>query len=171
MFKTLPGGFAPPPTRPPYQGFALDPLGALSGPQTPRPIILHPPFLIPGYGPGVVDTLLSSLILLAPPPSPVFPTTVISGETTWQVFLSKICLFWTCGHLQQNQYSVHTLAYLINIGYINLPSNYLHYFLTDNVLYCILFFQNEKLSSLPFFKKKKFKKIFQNEYIPEAFLL
>ena len=41
MFKTLelPGGFA------------LDPLGALSGPQTPRPIILHPPFLIPGYGP------------------------------------------------------------------------------------------------------------------------
>ena len=42
MFKTLelPGGFAP---WPPYQGFALDPLGALSGPQTPRPIILHPP--------------------------------------------------------------------------------------------------------------------------------
>ena len=36
---------------PPYQGFALDPLGALSGPQTLRPIILHPPFLIPGYGP------------------------------------------------------------------------------------------------------------------------
>ena len=36
----------------PYQGFALDPLGALSGPKTPRPIILHPPFLIPGYGPG-----------------------------------------------------------------------------------------------------------------------
>ena len=27
----------------PYQGFALDPLGALSGPQTPHPIILHPP--------------------------------------------------------------------------------------------------------------------------------
>ena len=48
MFKTLelPGGIAP------YQGFALDPLGALSGPQTPRPIILHPLFLIPGYGPG-----------------------------------------------------------------------------------------------------------------------
>ena len=40
------------PPWPPYQGFALDPLGALSGPQTPRPIILHPPFLIPGYGPG-----------------------------------------------------------------------------------------------------------------------
>ena len=44
------GGFAP---LAPYQGFALVPLGALSGPQTPRPIILHPPFLIPGYGPGV----------------------------------------------------------------------------------------------------------------------
>ena len=42
MFKTLelPGGFAP---LAPYQGFALDPLGALSGSQTPRPIILHPP--------------------------------------------------------------------------------------------------------------------------------
>ena len=38
------------PPWPPYQGFALDPLGALSGPLTPRPIILHPPFLIPGYG-------------------------------------------------------------------------------------------------------------------------
>ena len=25
--------------------------GATSGPQTLRPIILHPPFLIPGYGP------------------------------------------------------------------------------------------------------------------------
>ena len=51
MFKTLefPGVFAP---LAPYQGFALDPLGALSGPQTPRPIILHPPFLLPGYGPG-----------------------------------------------------------------------------------------------------------------------
>ena len=51
MFKALqlPGGFAP---LAPYHGFALDPLGALSGPQTPRPIILHPPFLIPGYGPG-----------------------------------------------------------------------------------------------------------------------
>ena len=42
MFKTLelPRGFAP---LAPYQGFALDPLGALSGPP--------PPFLIPGYGP------------------------------------------------------------------------------------------------------------------------
>ena len=52
MFKTLelPGGYVP---WPPYQGFALDPLGALSGPQTPRLIILHPPFLIPGYGPGI----------------------------------------------------------------------------------------------------------------------
>ena len=50
MFKTLelPGGFA---SLTLYQGFALDPLGALSVPQTPRPIILHPPFLIPGYGP------------------------------------------------------------------------------------------------------------------------
>ena len=50
MFKTLelPGGFAP---LAPYQGFDLDLLGALSGPQTPRPVILHPPFLIPGYGP------------------------------------------------------------------------------------------------------------------------
>ena len=52
MFKTLelPGGFAP---LAPYQGFALDQLGALSGPQTPRSIILHPPFLIPGYGPVI----------------------------------------------------------------------------------------------------------------------
>ena len=52
MFKILEltGGGALPPWLP-YQGFALDPLGALSGPQTPRPIILHPPFLIPGYGP------------------------------------------------------------------------------------------------------------------------
>ena len=33
-------------------GFALDPLGTLSGPQTPRPIILYRPFLIPGYGPA-----------------------------------------------------------------------------------------------------------------------
>ena len=43
MFKTLelPGVFA------------LDPLGALSGPKTPRLIILHPPpFLIPGFGPA-----------------------------------------------------------------------------------------------------------------------
>ena len=39
---------------PPYQGFALDPLGALSGHQYPHPIILHPPFLIPGYGPDSV---------------------------------------------------------------------------------------------------------------------
>ena len=31
----------------------VHPLWALSGPQTPRPIILHPPFLIPGYGPAV----------------------------------------------------------------------------------------------------------------------
>ena len=55
MFKTLelPGGFAP---LAPYQGFALDPLGALSGPQTPRLIILHPPFLIPGYGPEHRDS-------------------------------------------------------------------------------------------------------------------
>ena len=30
------------------------PLWALSGPQTPRPIILDPPFLIPGYGPALV---------------------------------------------------------------------------------------------------------------------
>ena len=54
MFKTLelPGGFAP---LAPYQGFALDPLGALSAPQTPRPIILHPPFQIPGYGPVCDD--------------------------------------------------------------------------------------------------------------------
>ena len=38
MFKTLelPGALPP---WPPFQGFALDPLGALSGPQTPRPII------------------------------------------------------------------------------------------------------------------------------------
>ena len=53
MIKTLelPGDFAP---WPPYQGLALDPMGALSGPQTPRPIILHPPpFLIPGYGPDL----------------------------------------------------------------------------------------------------------------------
>ena len=55
MFKTLelPGGGGALPPWPPYQGFALDPLGALSGPQTPRPIILHPPILIPGYGPGM----------------------------------------------------------------------------------------------------------------------
>ena len=53
MFKILQlsGVFAP---LTPYQGFALDPLGALSGPQTHRPIILHPPFLIPGYGPDTV---------------------------------------------------------------------------------------------------------------------
>ena len=38
------GGFAP--LAPPYQGFAMDPLGALNGPQTHRPIILNPPFLI-----------------------------------------------------------------------------------------------------------------------------
>ena len=58
MFKTLelPGGFAP---LAPYQGFDLDPLGALSGPQTPRPIILHPPFLIPGYGPGPLAQILA----------------------------------------------------------------------------------------------------------------
>ena len=30
------------------------PLWAVSGPQTPRPIILDPPFLIPGYGPALV---------------------------------------------------------------------------------------------------------------------
>ena len=51
MFKTLelPGALPPWPA---YQGFAMDPLGALSSPQTPRPMILHPPpFLIPGYGP------------------------------------------------------------------------------------------------------------------------
>ena len=52
MFKTLelPGCFAP---LAPLPGLRLDPLGALSGPQTPRPISLHLPFLIPGYGPGV----------------------------------------------------------------------------------------------------------------------
>ena len=51
MFKTLElPGFAP---LAPYQDFALDPLGALSGLQSPRPIILHPPFLIPGYGPVI----------------------------------------------------------------------------------------------------------------------
>ena len=37
------------------------PLGLISGPQTPRPIILHPPFLNPGYGlaltyPRFIDT-------------------------------------------------------------------------------------------------------------------
>ena len=32
------------------------PLWALGGPQTPHPIILHPPFLIPGYGPVTRDT-------------------------------------------------------------------------------------------------------------------
>ena len=49
MFKTLelPGGFAPLP------GLCPGPTGGLSGPQTPRPIILHPPFLIPGYGPAI----------------------------------------------------------------------------------------------------------------------
>ena len=36
----LPGGFAP---LAPFQGLALDPLGSLSGPQTPRRIILHLP--------------------------------------------------------------------------------------------------------------------------------
>ena len=63
MFKTLdlPGGFAPLPP-PPYQGFALIPLGALSGPQIPRPIILHPPFLIPNYGPANDEILLSLII-------------------------------------------------------------------------------------------------------------
>ena len=61
MFKTLEllGGFAPPP---PYQGFALDPLGALSGPQPPRPIILPPPppFLINSwlYGPVPIVQLI-----------------------------------------------------------------------------------------------------------------
>ena len=49
MFKTLelPGGFAP---LAPYEGFALDPLGALSGP-------------IPGYGPviGKIKEMLRSL--------------------------------------------------------------------------------------------------------------
>ena len=48
------------PPWPPYQGFALHPLGALSGPKTPRPIILHPPFLIPGYGPVITYQCLSS---------------------------------------------------------------------------------------------------------------
>ena len=38
-----PGGGVPP--------VHVHPLWALSGPQTPRPIILHPPFPIPGYGP------------------------------------------------------------------------------------------------------------------------
>ena len=36
----LPGALPP---WPHYQGFALDPLGAFCGPQTPRPIFLHPP--------------------------------------------------------------------------------------------------------------------------------
>ena len=56
------GGISP--SGPPYQGFALDPLGALSGPQTPRPIILHPPFLIPGYGPDVMFISLFELDVL-----------------------------------------------------------------------------------------------------------
>ena len=47
---TASGGLCPPWA--PYQGFAMDPMGPFSGPQTPRPIILHPPFVIPGYGPG-----------------------------------------------------------------------------------------------------------------------
>ena len=60
MFETLelPGGGELPPW-PPYQGFALDPLGAFNGPQTPRPIIVHPPFLIPGFGPGMVGIKLA----------------------------------------------------------------------------------------------------------------
>ena len=57
MFKTLelPGGFAP---LAPYESYALDPLGAFSGPQTPRQIILHPPLLIPDYGPVAINGLV-----------------------------------------------------------------------------------------------------------------
>ena len=56
----------------PYQGFALDPLGALRGPQTPRPIILHPPFLIPGYGPGYACIIIGSIYVTRHTP-PVEP--------------------------------------------------------------------------------------------------
>ena len=41
----LPGGFAP---LVPCQGSALDPLGTLSGPQTPRPLTINPGSA-PGY--------------------------------------------------------------------------------------------------------------------------
>ena len=53
MFKTLelPGGFAP---LDPLPGLCPGPTGGLKRPQTPRPIILHPPFLIHGYGPVYV---------------------------------------------------------------------------------------------------------------------
>ena len=62
MFKTLelPGGLAPLAL---YQGFALDPVGALSSSQTPRPIMLHPPFLIPGYGPAPTRSEIFTLLI------------------------------------------------------------------------------------------------------------
>ena len=57
MFKTLelPGGFAP---LDPLPGLCPGPTGGLKRPQTPRPIILHPPFLIPGYGPELLTIML-----------------------------------------------------------------------------------------------------------------
>mgnify|MGYP003690737237 CR=1 FL=1 len=57
MFKTLelPGGFAP---LAPLLGLCPGPTGGLKR-KTPRPIILHPPFLIPGYGPGIFKKAIS----------------------------------------------------------------------------------------------------------------
>ena len=49
----LPGGFAP---LAPLPGLCPGPTGGLKRPQTPRPIILHPPFLILGYGPARCHT-------------------------------------------------------------------------------------------------------------------
>ena len=65
MFKTLelPGALPPSPGLPTLIGFALDPLGALSGPQAPRQIILHPSFLISGYGPDLQNTIRFTSIL------------------------------------------------------------------------------------------------------------
>ena len=54
----LPGGLSP--TWALYQGSALDPLGTISGPQTPR-LLTHPLTTNPGSAPGI--HLLSPEIL------------------------------------------------------------------------------------------------------------
>ena len=64
MFKTqeLPGGCAP---LAPLPGLCPGPTGGLKWSQTPRPIILHPPFLIPGYGPETVFENYQNLSVLS----------------------------------------------------------------------------------------------------------
>ena len=58
--KQLPGGFAP---LAPLPGLSPGPTGALTAPD-PRPIILHPPFLIPGFGPATSCVRVLVLVLV-----------------------------------------------------------------------------------------------------------